>query len=179
MASDRSGSADIDRVDRCTTCHLGVDDPAFGQAAQPSGPTVGRGSNFHQPERFGCTVCHSGQGEATGFQSAAHRPVAQLPEPMRSSELMEADCGACHRERVPRQSALARRRPALHRGGELRRPATTSPASGRKRSGLRGSRASGTRHDPTGSPVGSKTPSSTSLARGCRTSVCRPTRSRT
>ena len=96
--------ADIDRVDRCTTCHLGVDDPDFGQAPQPFRTHSGTWLNSHQPERFGCTVCHAGQGEATGFRSAAHRPVPNWPEPMRSPELMEADCGACHRERVPRQA---------------------------------------------------------------------------
>lgn len=96
--------ADIDRVDRCTTCHLGADDPDFGQAPQPFRTHSGTWLNSHQPERFGCTVCHAGQGEATGFRSAAHRSLPNWPEPMRSPELMEADCGACHRERVPRQA---------------------------------------------------------------------------
>ena len=96
--------ADIDRVDRCTTCHLGADDSDFAKATLPFRTHSGSWLQTHRPERFGCTVCHGGQGEATGFRSAAHQPIPHWPEPMRSPELMEANCGACHRERAPRQA---------------------------------------------------------------------------
>jgi mono/diheme cytochrome c family protein len=96
--------ADIDRVDRCTTCHLGADDPDFAKAPAPFRAHSGSWLQTHRPERFGCTVCHGGQGEATGFRSAAHQPIPHWSEPMRSPELMEASCGACHRERAPRQA---------------------------------------------------------------------------
>ncbi|HSB60191.1 MAG TPA: c-type cytochrome [Vicinamibacteria bacterium] len=95
--------ADIDRVDRCTTCHLGADDPDFAKASPPFRTHSGAWLQTHRPDRFGCTVCHGGQGEATRFESAAHRPIPYWPEPMRPPELMEANCGACHRERRPRQ----------------------------------------------------------------------------
>lgn len=96
--------ADIDRVDRCTTCHLGADDADFAAAPAPFRSHSGSWLQTHRPERFGCTVCHGGQGEATGFRSAAHQPIPHWSEPMRSPELMEANCGSCHRERAPRQA---------------------------------------------------------------------------
>ncbi len=97
--------ADLDRVDRCTTCHLGADDPDFAKAAEPFRTHAGDWLRTHRPDRFGCTVCHGGQGEATSYRAAAHQPLPHWPEPMRSPELMEANCGACHRERSPRDVA--------------------------------------------------------------------------
>lgn len=95
---------DIDRVDRCTTCHLGVDDPAFVSARRPFTAHSGVWLRTHPPERFGCTVCHGGQGEATSYREAAHGPIPHWPEPIRPRELIEANCGTCHRERSPRQT---------------------------------------------------------------------------
>ena len=66
------------KVDRCTTCHLGIDKKGFESAPQPftthpnlelylQGP--------HPVESVGCTVCHQGRGRATGFVSAVHTPA--------------------------------------------------------------------------------------------------------
>jgi mono/diheme cytochrome c family protein len=95
---------DLDRVDRCTTCHLGADDSDFADAPQPFRTHSGDWLKTHRPDRFGCTTCHGGQGEATNFKDAAHGPIPHWAEPMRSPELMEARCGACHRERDPRRA---------------------------------------------------------------------------
>lgn len=105
--------ADLDRVDRCTTCHLGSDDPDFSGAEQPFRTHAGRWLETHRPDQFGCTTCHDGQGEATAFRDASHEPIAHWPRPMSSPELMESNCGACHRERRPRQALW------LQRGREL------------------------------------------------------------
>jgi mono/diheme cytochrome c family protein len=94
---------DLDRVDRCTTCHLGADDPDFAKARQPFRTHSGNWLRTHRPDRFGCTTCHGGQGEATTYREAAHQPIPHWTRPIRSSELMEANCGACHRERQPRE----------------------------------------------------------------------------
>lgn len=96
--------ADIDRVDRCTTCHLGADDPDFTDAPQPFRSHTGNWLQTHRLDQFGCTTCHDGQGEATTFSDAGHRPIPHWPRPMRSPELMEANCGTCHRERRPGQA---------------------------------------------------------------------------
>ena len=95
---------DIDRVDRCTTCHLGEDDPSFATAPQPFTTHSGDWLVSHPPDRFGCTVCHGGQGEATTYLDAAHQPVAHWPDPMRPRELIEANCGTCHLERQPQDT---------------------------------------------------------------------------
>ncbi len=93
---------DLDRVDRCTSCHLGIAEPERKGAAQPFRAHPGRWLETHRPDRFGCTSCHGGQGEATSHRDAAHQPIPHWPEPMASRELMEARCGTCHQERRPR-----------------------------------------------------------------------------
>ena len=92
---------DLDRVDRCTSCHLGISDPAMEGVAQPFRAHRGAWLETHRADRFGCTSCHGGQGEATTFRDAAHGPLPHWSEPMASRELMEARCGACHQERRP------------------------------------------------------------------------------
>ena len=62
---------ELDTVDRCTTCHLGVENPAMADAAQPLRLHLGRLLAHHPPEHFGCTICHEGQGRATN-RDAAH-----------------------------------------------------------------------------------------------------------
>ena len=95
---------DLGRVDRCTTCHLGVDDPAFAKAPALFRTHPGTWLTTHPVEKYGCTVCHAGQGEATDYAHAAHRPVAGVEHPMRPLETIEANCGACHRSLVPRDA---------------------------------------------------------------------------
>src|ERR1019366_3555200 len=85
----------LQRVDRCTTCHPGVEDPTMKKAPQPFA--------FHQtlaphvPARFGCTVCHGGQGLATDKQNA-HGRVPFWQEPLLPKEYIRASCGRCHKE---------------------------------------------------------------------------------
>src|SRR5437667_2214173 len=55
----------IPRVDRCTTCHLGVDQKTYADAPQPfkTHPNLDlflASSSPHPTESFGCTTCHSG-----------------------------------------------------------------------------------------------------------------------
>lgn len=97
------------RVDRCTTCHLGIEDPRFVKAPQPfrTHPRMPE----HRFERFGCTVCHGGQGRATTV-AGAHEGIPKreglvLPggriayatereDPVRQGSLVQASCGSCH-----------------------------------------------------------------------------------
>lgn len=97
---------DINRVDRCTTCHLGEDDKTYTEVRQPFTTHSGDWLVSHPPDRYGCTVCHGGQGEATTFRDAAHQPIPYWPDPMRPRELIEANCGTCHRERQPRETLV-------------------------------------------------------------------------
>jgi cytochrome c2 len=93
--------SDLGRVDRCTTCHAGIDDPAFAGALEPFTAHLGTWLTTHPTERFGCTVCHDGQGEATGYADAAHRPLPFVERAMRPLETIEANCGVCHRAMAP------------------------------------------------------------------------------
>jgi cbb3-type cytochrome oxidase cytochrome c subunit len=93
----------VQRVDRCATCHMFIDRQGFDRAtlqtlAQPAAGAPAEltvslkeseltlycnhprldlfvGSNSPHPvEKFGCTTCHSGQGGATTFNFAYHSP---------------------------------------------------------------------------------------------------------
>ena len=88
---------DLGRVDRCGTCHLGIDDPAFGGAPRPFDTHPGTWLSTHPTDRFGCTSCHDGQGQATDYAGAAHQPQPFVSRPMRPLETIEANCGTCHR----------------------------------------------------------------------------------
>jgi mono/diheme cytochrome c family protein len=63
------------KVDRCTTCHLGIDKRGYENAPQPF--TTHPNFEFylqgpHPIEKVGCTSCHQGRGRATSFVNAAH-----------------------------------------------------------------------------------------------------------
>ena len=102
---------DLGRVDRCATCHLGIDDPAFAGAPAPFRTHPGTWLATHPVERFGCTACHDGQGEATDYEHAAHEPIPHLERSMRPLETIEANCGTCHRAGSPRRPTACRRPP--------------------------------------------------------------------
>ena len=85
----------LQRVDRCTTCHLGVDDPTLKNAPEPFRYHANLGP--HIPSKFGCTICHGGQGLATDKQSA-HGGVPFWPNPLLSADYVRASCGRCHKE---------------------------------------------------------------------------------
>ncbi len=66
---------ELNRVDRCTTCHLAVEDPSYGGYPQPL--AYHPQHEQHPFEKFGCTICHRGQGRAT-TTADAHGAVAAL-----------------------------------------------------------------------------------------------------
>src|SRR6266849_7047901 len=56
-------------VDRCTTCHQGINQASLNE---PSVPIVFRGHSSvpHPVSQWGCVVCHRGQGRATEVREA-------------------------------------------------------------------------------------------------------------
>jgi len=95
----------LGRVDRCMTCHLGVDDPNFVAAPEPfraHSPIL----NGHPPERFGCTVCHNGQGRAV-TTLAAHGDSVEAPSRLWRGVYLQAACFLCHGEAGLPQEAVA------------------------------------------------------------------------
>jgi len=84
----------LDRIDRCTTCHLGIKEPALKDAPQPfrTHPEI-----HHDIDELGCTSCHDGQGSATDFKEA-HGQTEYWDQPVLPVKYMEASCGKCHKE---------------------------------------------------------------------------------
>ncbi len=90
------GMVNVARFDRCRTCHAMIDtvddtvktsiagafphgDPKKGKFEHPyaSHPNLGlylSATSPHPLPKFGCTVCHEGQGSGTSFQNASHTP---------------------------------------------------------------------------------------------------------
>ena len=93
----------LDRVDRCVTCHLGLKEKALTESRQPfrAHPQI-----HHEYEEFGCTICHEGQGPATTFEESVGR-VEYWDKPIFPKDYMEASCGRCHKEpNVPQAPIL-------------------------------------------------------------------------
>lgn len=94
---------ELGRVDRCPTCHLAVEKPGI----YSDHPFKSHPDPFGHPfERFGCTVCHRGQGRATTSE-AAHGRVEHWPEPLLPGEYIQGSCGKCHRGKVERAPLLS------------------------------------------------------------------------
>lgn len=82
-------------VDRCVTCHVGIDDPRMTDVRQPFRVHPGDVLLHHPVDRFGCTVCHHGQGAATNFRDAKAED-AYWDYPLLTAELTQSSCLACH-----------------------------------------------------------------------------------
>ncbi len=88
---------EIGAVDRCLTCHPGVQDPRMTSEPHPFRTHPGRYLELHDPEKFGCTVCHNGQGRATETADA-HGRAPFWDFPMLDSTLVRSSCTKCHIE---------------------------------------------------------------------------------
>lgn len=86
----------LDRVDRCTSCHIASTRSGFENAPEPLRSHVGGDLQEHPPERFGCTICHGGQGRATRLP-AAHGFVRHWRQPLLAGDLVGGRCAVCHR----------------------------------------------------------------------------------
>ncbi len=84
----------LDAVDRCMTCHLAITKPTLALAEEPFTAHPGTLLKSHPPEKFGCVVCHGGQGLATEV-AGAHGVVALWEEPLLGGPLVQASCAQC------------------------------------------------------------------------------------
>ncbi len=88
---------DLNRVDRCITCHKAVTEPNFSEQPVPLKTHSGDMLHHHAVERFGCTICHGGQGQAVDQKNAHARHAAvNWPQPLLSLDHIQASCGQCH-----------------------------------------------------------------------------------
>jgi cytochrome c551/c552 len=97
-------------VDRCESCHMGIREPvkltavamslkgkkpdeyarAFTSHPEPDLLKV------HDPDKFGCSPCHQGNGRATTSVEKAHGNYEHWLWPLFPRENMEAGCQTCH-----------------------------------------------------------------------------------
>ena len=99
-------------VDRCEVCHLGTREPLNIKASDmaPNGPGK-KPDDFaaafvshprkellqiHNPEKFGCSACHGGNGRATTSVVKAHGLNPFWLHPLFHKENTEAGCQMCH-----------------------------------------------------------------------------------
>jgi cytochrome c551/c552 len=101
-------------VDRCESCHLGIRAPITIRAADMMPTGRGRASRpdmlarafvshpdpdllkIHDPDKFGCSSCHWGNGRATTTVEKAHGENKFWLHPLFAKENMEAGCNQCH-----------------------------------------------------------------------------------
>jgi cbb3-type cytochrome oxidase cytochrome c subunit len=82
------------RVDRCITCHAGIDDARFTDAPQPF-TTHPKIAGDHPYRTFGCTTCHDGNGR--GLETVdAHGEGKFWTEPLLRGDYIESGCAKCH-----------------------------------------------------------------------------------
>lgn len=112
----------VPRVDRCMTCHLGIDNEDYADAPQPfrTHPSLDLYLSRESPhpiDNFGCTGCHNGRGRATTFNRVVHTPRDDAQEaeweeaygweedhywdkPMYPADFSESGCLKCHTSSV-------------------------------------------------------------------------------
>ncbi|MDQ5844266.1 MAG: c-type cytochrome, partial [Acidobacteriota bacterium] len=99
-------------VDRCQVCHVGIREPLNIRAEDlaPDGPGKKPDSlarafvshpskellQIHNPDRFGCSGCHWGNGRATTSDVKGHGRHKYWLWPLFERENMEAGCQQCH-----------------------------------------------------------------------------------
>ena len=97
---------DIDWVDRCESCHLGAREPVALTAASMGGHEVFSGHpsrdllKIHDPEQFGCSSCHNGNGRATSSMVKGHGRHKYWLWPLYHKENVTAGCQQCHSKEV-------------------------------------------------------------------------------
>jgi cytochrome c2 len=100
---------DLNRVDRCITCHQGINWQGLERIEQPWGTHPNKKLfEDHPIEKYGCTVCHGGQGyalteyEAHGFikhweEPLLSRTIGSEYDPRDPAPLAQITCNYCHR----------------------------------------------------------------------------------
>ncbi|MBI2915363.1 MAG: c-type cytochrome [Elusimicrobia bacterium] len=111
-------ATDLKRVDRCLTCHVGYDGLTNaslinGFTEHPFAAPKNKIHDKHPFDKYGCAICHEGQGLATTFVGAGHMPkdeaqksewkkkhkwhvVEFWEQPMKAGPLIYASCNKCH-----------------------------------------------------------------------------------
>ncbi|GJQ58306.1 MAG: hypothetical protein D8M57_05710 [Candidatus Scalindua sp. AMX11] len=88
----------INEVDRCMSCHPGINKRESVSDEQPyaSHPRRDVYLGNHPPDKFGCVLCHEGQARATTNPEKAHGEVEFWLRPMLKGEMVQSSCITCH-----------------------------------------------------------------------------------
>jgi mono/diheme cytochrome c family protein len=132
-------------VDRCTTCHLGLNEAGLADVRQQ--PFSKHPAIPHSLDGFGCVICHGGQGAATTV-SEAHSSERAGEEPILPARYIESGCGQCHQDQLPGTPQLNLGRSMLRRYGCVHCHAITLPD---------GTRVVATDHPPSLAHIADKT----------------------
>ena len=95
-------NAALGLVDRCESCHLGTLEPVVLTREAMGGSSVFTSHpnpellQIHDPETFGCSPCHNGNGVATVGTIEAHGQYKHWLWPLYPTENFEAGCLQCH-----------------------------------------------------------------------------------
>ena len=111
---------DVDLVDRCESCHMGIREPVTLTKASMGGEEAFISHpdrellKVHDPEKFGCTPCHGGNGVALTSVEKAHGYNEHWLWPLHAKENLEAGCQQCHSQEIVTEMA-----PTLDAGREV------------------------------------------------------------
>lgn len=89
---------ELKRVDRCMSCHVNIEGEKNVLNEQPfkTHPGSYLFLKNHPVKRFGCTVCHEGQGRATTSAEEAHGNIDYWLDPLYKGRLVQSSCIMCH-----------------------------------------------------------------------------------
>src|SRR5215471_2067604 len=103
--------ADANIVDRCESCHMGIREPLKLTPAAMTAKGDKKPDDYakafvshpepellqiHDPEKFGCTPCHQGNGRATTSVEKAHGNYEHWLWPLFPAQNVQAGCQTCH-----------------------------------------------------------------------------------
>ena len=103
--------AEANIVDRCESCHMGVREPLKITAAAMTPKGEKKPDEYanafvshpepellktHDPDKFGCSPCHQGNGRATTSVEKAHGNYEHWLWPLFPKENAQAGCQTCH-----------------------------------------------------------------------------------
>ena len=103
--------AEANIVDRCESCHMGTREPVKITPAALTGKGEKKPDEYanafishpepellkiHDPDKFGCSPCHQGNGRATTSVEKAHGNYEHWLWPLFPKENAQAGCQTCH-----------------------------------------------------------------------------------
>ncbi|MFC1744011.1 c-type cytochrome [Candidatus Riflebacteria bacterium] len=84
------------RIDRCVSCHVGLEDPRMKDAEHPLKTHPGTYLDDHNVNEVGCTNCHDGQGRAMTKRDAHATNFLHWERKLLLGKAIQSTCTRCH-----------------------------------------------------------------------------------